>query len=155
MSATKPFQLHLTEEQLARYKDTAHARKTNLSALIRRLMDAESEAVGIGGGEQPKGAAPAPKKSMFGEHKRSEHHAEIMATLKGRPLAEYCRVAREINPETGRMEGPPEPVLVDESESKSDRRERELIEQAEEKDRLASINFWPAPPLPEEEDDGD
>jgi len=150
----KVFPLNLTEEQLARYKETAKARGTNLSALIRRLMDAESEAVGIGGAQEVT-SAPVPKKSMFKQRELPEHHEEIMRVLKGMPLAEYCRTWRVINPETGRMEGPPEPAVVDESESKSDRRERELIEQAEEKDRLASINFWPAPPLPEEEDDGD
>lgn len=150
----KVFPLNLTEEQLARYKETAKARGTNLSALIRRLMDAESGVAGEVASTTPTGA-PAPKKSMFRQKELPEHHEEIMTILKGMPLAEYCRTWGVINPETGRMEGPPDPVVKDESESKSDRRERELIEQAEEKDRLASINFWPAPPLPEEEDDGD
>lgn len=152
MSATKPFQLHLTEEQLARYKDTAHAWKTNLSALIRTLMDAEAEAVGAGGGEQAaKGGEPAPKKSMFEERKLPEHHEEIMKVLKGLALAEYCRLWRVVNPETGLIPSAPDPVIVDTSESKADRRERELIAQAEERDRLLRT-MPPPPPQPEDEE---
>lgn len=124
MSATKPFQLHLTEEQLARYKNTAHARRTNLSALIRALMDAESEAVG----ERAEVRAPEPKKSPFAKPELPEHHEEIMKVLKGLPRAEYLRRWNIPDPETGLMPPPAPPVVMDESESKEDRREREAME---------------------------
>lgn len=119
--ATKPFPLHLTAERHARYKSAAHREEKSISVWLRDLADAACDAMGIVGGEKPK------PKSMFRQRELPEHHEEIMRVLKGRPLAEYCRTWGVLNPETGRMEEGAV-LIVDESESKADRREREMLE---------------------------
>lgn len=115
------------------YRAAAQAAGLSKTAWIRHTLNA---AVGnvIIPPPPPMGAVtPPPVKSMFAKPELSEHHEEIMATLQGVPLAEYCRKSRVANPrpwvpEPDGSRSPlpdsffaPEP----EQESKNDRRERE------------------------------
>lgn len=122
----KTFPLNLTDEAKARYKSAAHREEKNLSEWMREKLDAACEALGIAVGQK---AAPP---SMFRKKELPPHHDEIMAILKGAAKAAYCKEQGIPNPDEEGAKATfwsaPPPPIVDESESKADRREREMLE---------------------------
>lgn len=107
---TKAFPFHLTEERHAIYKQAAKQKGMTLSAWLRSLADDAVEQI--------------PTEVL-------KPVLDPLKILKGAALAEFCRVNGIPNPE---VKAPinfwpaPPPPIVDESESKADRREREMLE---------------------------